>query len=92
MSTKTNVFYNERTWLNDFDSSSTGSIVTYDGDYQKEGHEIGKHSYLEIADCQGKISLHNTVGDADSVFIDKMKLLRKEIDLFIKHLEVHEKS
>lgn len=79
--------YNKRTWLNSKKSDSTGSVVAFDGklvDY--DGKEYNS-TFLEIADCRHKIRLHITSDDTVSGFVAKMKLLKKEIDQFIIHLE-----
>lgn len=78
--------YNKRTWLNPFDSDSTGSIVAFDGKVTYEGQLVDS-TFLEIADCRSKVRLHLTSDDCRQDFIEKMRLLRNEIDLFIKHLE-----
>ena len=43
-------------------------------------------TFLEIADCRNKIRLHLTSDDTREDFIQKMKILRTEIDLFIEYL------
>ncbi len=43
--------------------------------------------FLEIADCRSKVRLHQTSDDSDKDFLDKMKLLKSEIEQFINHLE-----
>lgn len=78
--------YSKRTWLNPNESSSTGSVVAFDGEYEYEG-KIYDSTFLEIADCKRKVSLHLGSEDTPEQFIEKMKLLRSEIDLFIHHLE-----
>lgn len=44
-------------------------------------------AYLEIADCRGKVNLHIAGSETKADFINKMKLLRSELDSFINHLE-----
>ena len=77
--------YNRRVWLNKFDSPSLGSIVAYDGEIEySDGTE--RTIFLAVSDCTKTIKLtKNTepIGD----FIQKMELLRNEIDLFINHLK-----
>jgi hypothetical protein len=80
--------YNKRTWLNSDKSDSTSSVVVFDGkvtdlDTKKEYTQ----RFLEIADCRNKVRLHQTSDDTKLEFIDKMKLLKKELDSFIKYLE-----
>jgi len=78
--------YNKRTWLNKKSSSSTGSVVAFCGD-TKYKDEIKESTFIEIADCFGKITLHQTDNDTRGDFIHKMKTLKKEINEFIKYLE-----
>jgi len=80
--------YNKRTWLNSAKCDSTGSVVAFDG--KVTDIDTGKkytQRFLEIADCRSKVRLHKTSDDTDKDFLDKMKLLKREIDLFINHLE-----
>ncbi len=79
--------YNKRTWLNTEKSDSTGSVVAFDGkvtdlDTNKEYPQ----RYLEIADCRTKVRLHKTSDDTDEDFLNKMKLLKSEIEQFVEHL------
>ena len=80
--------YNKRVWLNSENIDSTGSIVAVDGKVTDldNGNEYTQR-FLEIADCRTKIRLHQTSDDSKDDFVVKMKLLKNEIDLFIKHLE-----
>lgn len=78
--------YNRRTWLNPIESDNTGSIVTFDGKVTYDNKQEDS-TFIEIADCRNKIRLHLTTDDTKEDFIKKMKLLRNEIELFIKHLE-----
>lgn len=77
--------YNKRTWLNKSDSPSLGNVTAFDGDVKySEGTE--RTTFLSISDCSKTIKLiRNTENIED--FIDKMKLLKNEIELFINHLE-----
>lgn len=80
--------YNKRTWLNADTCDSTGSIVAFDGkvtDIDTKNEYTQR--FLEIADCRNKIRLHKTSDDSDSDFLNKMKLLKSEIEQFINHLE-----
>lgn len=78
--------YNKRTWLNKENSPSTGNIVAFEGDILWKGEKI--HSvFLSISDCNVSVRLHKSDEDSVQDFIDKMKILRNEIDLFINHLE-----
>ena len=77
--------YNCRTWLNPTSSDSTGSVVAFDGKVTYGDHLVDS-TFLEIADCRNKIRLHLTSDDTREDFIQKMKILRTEIDLFIEYL------
>lgn len=80
--------YNKRVWLNPKTSDSTGSVVAFDG--KVTDLDTGKkypQTFLEISDCRSKARLHLTSDDTKELFIKKMKMLKNEIDLFIKHLE-----
>ena len=80
--------YNRRTWLNSNKSDSTGSVVAFDGKITDlDTKKKYTQRFLEIADCRRKVGLHKTSDDTDEDFLNKMKLLRNEIDKFIKHLE-----
>lgn len=75
--------YNKRVWLNKDDSPSTGSVVAFD-DKMKDGTQC---TFLSVSDCNNSIRLHTTPDDTIEDFIDKMKLLKSEIGLFIDYLE-----
>lgn len=77
--------YNKRTWLNKQDSPSLGSVVAFDG-YVAYSDGSDRYTFLAVSDCHKTVRLaQNTESRLD--FIDKMKLLRNDIDLFINHLE-----
>ena len=84
-------YYSSRAWLNHPNSPSTGSVVCYDGIWPENPKsaesETSPHVYCEIADCHMKVRLHQSHQDSREDFIEKMKLLREEIDKFITHLE-----
>lgn len=80
MSRKT--LYSSRTWVNPIDSAATGSIVCYDGFIDDE-----RISFMEIASCHSKARLHMYKDSTPEEFLDKLKLVREELDKFIQHLE-----
>ena len=83
-------YYNSRKWLNHEKSRSTGSVVCFDGMTEfSEG--LDRDSFIEIADCRGKVKLHKSSEDSSEEFIFKLTLLRYEIDRFIDHLRNVEK-
>ena len=78
--------YNNRIWLNPPGSASTGTVVSFYGDILQHKKKI-HWRYLEISDCHYKIKLHKTEEDSDQDFIDKLTVLRDEIDEFITFLK-----
>lgn len=74
--------YCKRTWVNPEDSAATGSIVCYDGFVDNE-----PLSFMEIASCHSKARLHMYKDSDTKEFIDKLKMVRNEIDNFINYLE-----
>lgn len=80
--------YASRKWLNPISSDSSGSVCAFDGDVTDlDTDNKYTQRFLEVADCRGKVRLHQTSDDTKEHFIQKLKLLRYEIDEFIKHLE-----
>lgn len=83
--------YNSRTWLNNEDSSFTGSIVccsTYEHNDKDDNGTIIPYQFVEISDCHCKIRIHSNFRNSDKkVFITKLKTMKNEIDKFIQHLE-----
>jgi len=78
--------YNRRTWLNKEDSPSIGNVVAFEGEVLWKGEKI-KSAFLSVSDCNVSARLHKTDEDTIEDFIDKMKLLKNEIELFINYLE-----
>lgn len=78
--------YNKRTWLNKEGSPSTGNVVAFDGEVTWHDEKI-RSIFLSVSDCCVTVRLHKTDDDTVGDFIDKMKLLKNEIELFVKHLE-----
>jgi len=77
--------YNKRTWLNKSYSPSLGSVVAFDGEIEySNGTE--RTIFLAVSDCTKTVKLtKNTESTED--FIQKMELLKTEIELFINHLK-----
>lgn len=78
--------YNKRVWLNKEGSPSTGNVVCFDGNTTWHGEKM-RNTFLQISDCNWSIRLHKTEDDHIDDFIDKIKLLRDEIDKFATYLE-----
>ena len=79
-------YYNSRTWLNGPDSPSIGSVVCFDGitDYSDGPY---RNMFVSISDCHVSARLHKCFDESKENFVNKLKLLRKEIDSFIAYLE-----
>jgi len=77
--------YNKRTWLNKKDSPSLGSVTAFDGEViYSDATE--RTTFLAISDCSKTIKIIKNTENIED-FIEKMKLLKTEIELFINHLE-----
>ena len=48
---------------------------------------LDRDSFIEIADCHGKVRLHKSSDDSVTEFIQKLSVMCNEIDCFIKHLK-----
>lgn len=80
------VDYNKRTWLNGLNSSSTSSIVSFDGDVTYEDKTY-RDIFVKISDCGHSIKLHKKDDENIDIFITKLELLNSEIKEFINHLK-----
>lgn len=78
--------YSKRTWLNKDNSPSIGNVVAFDGETTWRGENY-RNTFLSISDCAVSARLHKTEDDTIDDFVDKIKLLKNEIELFIDHLE-----
>lgn len=78
--------YNKRTWLNDIKSSSSSSIVTFDGDVEYSDKTY-RDIFVKIYDCKNSITLHRKESESMKEFTQKLELLKKEIESFITHLK-----
>lgn len=79
--------YNKRQWLNGLESESTGSVVAFHGEVERHPGKKQRVSLLEIADCQGKICLHDKSCEKPQKFIKKLRLLAKVANDFADFLE-----
>lgn len=77
------VLYNSRDWLNTESSSSTSSVVCFDG-ICDNGE---RRSYVEITDCYHKIKLHNVEGESKEAYISKLKCLHGRLEQYINYLQ-----
>jgi hypothetical protein len=78
--------YDKRVWLNKDSSPSTGNVVAFDGEVRWKDEKI-RSVFLSVSDCNVSARLHKTDEDTIEDFIEKMKLLKDEIGLFIEYLE-----
>ena len=78
--------YNKRAWLNKDNSASTGNVVAFDGVVAWRDEKI-RSTFLSISDCNVSARLHKSDDDTVDDFIDKMELLKSEIELFISYLK-----
>ena len=78
--------YNKRVWLNKKSSPSTGNVICFDGCTTCHGKKM-RNTFLQISDYNWSIRLHEKEYDSIDDFIDKIKLLRDEIDKFAMYLE-----
>ncbi len=78
--------YNKRTWLNKNNSASIGNVVAFDGEVLWKKEKI-RSIFLFISDCNVSVRIHKDDDSTIDDFIDKIKLLKDEIELFINHLE-----
>ena len=78
--------YSKRVWLNKNDSPSTGNMVAFDGDIQWRDETV-RSTFLQISDCGVSARLHKADNDKIEDFIDKIELLKNEVQLFIDYLK-----
>lgn len=79
--------YNKRVWLNTDDSHFTGSMVCHDGVVSNQGKPAARYTFVEFSDCHKKSRIHKDDNLDMKDFINKLKLVRLELELFISHLE-----
>jgi hypothetical protein len=79
--------YTDRVWLNPKDHEATGSVVAFHGETERHKGRKEVHSFLEVADCNGKVSLHKAYNDSMQDFVDKLRLLARVISRFADYLE-----
>lgn len=85
--------YSVREWLNPLSSEATGSVVAFDGMVQRrQDTEPHRFTFLEVADCNGKVNLHKMPMDGSEAFVEKMRLLAKVVTEFADYLEKGEQG
>lgn len=80
-------YYKSVTQLNPDDSPSTESIVCYDGDIEYSDDGVQPSVFVEIADCHGKVRLHQAHTDTTKEFVEKIDLMIIALNHFRNHLE-----
>lgn len=78
--------YNKRTWLNNINSSSTSSVVAFDGDVEYSD-KVYRDTFIKISDCKDSIKLHKKDNESMEDFIKKLDLLKEEIENFEVYLK-----
>lgn len=81
------VNWNRRVWLNEKNCEATGSVVTFDGKVQRHQGRIQDTSFVEISDCTTKVCIHKLLNQTEEEFVDKLKKLATEINVFAEYLE-----
>ena len=77
-------------FLNDSDSPSTASVVTYCGKSPWKRLK-GDYLYFELADCSNKVRLHMSDLDTEKDFIRKLERLEGVLSDYIKYLKLRQK-
>ena len=81
--------YAKRYWLNPDGHASTGSVVVFDGPstWLDDQGNVERMMLVEIADCHGKVRLHQAKTDTREEFTAKVRMLRDVLSAFLGHLE-----
>lgn len=81
--------FSRREWLNPDGHASTGTVVVYDGPSTWISEQGVQETLrmVEVADCQGKVRLHQAKTDTLEEFTTKVRLLRDVLSEFLEHLE-----
>lgn len=79
--------YNRRVWLNKVGKTYQGYIVAVE-----EKVVFGINTFITISNGCDSISFNMRVADSKEEYIDKLKLIRDELDKFINYLEGNDKE
>ena len=81
--------FSRRVWLNPIGHASTGSVVVFDGPstWIDEHGKPERMLLVEVADCHGKVRLHQAKTDTQEEFTKKVRTLRDVLSEFIEHLD-----
>ena len=83
---KHEIRFNQRTWLNTLASHYTGSITCFDGTVKNRGQPLREYTFVEIADCHGKVRIHVDDNSGLEEFIEKIDSLIYWLKAFRQHL------
>lgn len=85
---KKKILYNNRIWVNNEDTPSSGSLVCFDGVIQYDVKEAPERTtFAEFGSCHEKIRLHKTPWESNQDFIDKIERVYAELGHFLDHLK-----
>lgn len=78
------VIYNNRTWLNGYNSPFTGSVVCHLSKETDKEDKTWYNAFIELGGCHDKARIHHD-WDNESLtdYINKVELLRNEIDNYL---------
>ena len=81
--------FSRRVWLNPEGHASTGSVVVFDGPTTWLDNQGNTETMriVEIADCHGKVRLHQAKTDTLEQFEMKVRTLRDVLSDFLDHLD-----
>ena len=79
--------YKKQVWLNRKGSSSTGSVVAFDGIEKDWEGDSFRNTFIQINDCSRSITLHKTENDSILQFVQKLDKLECIIRDFKEHLK-----
>lgn len=79
-------FYCKRIWLNKEDSPSTGSLVCFDG-ILEDDENLHHQMFVELGSCNTKARIHKIFEDTPAEFLEKIILVRDNLNSFIQHIE-----
>ena len=86
--------YNKRTFIASSEIPSTSSVVCYCG--RPSWHDKDRPEYVEkfveISSCGNKVRLHQVDVESDVQYIEKLILLRTELDEYVEFLKTRQSN
>lgn len=82
--------YKSESWLCPKTSPSTSSIVCYDGPVTFESGETHNRRFVEFKSCLETVRMFQYENDSTEDFLNKLKLLKRDLNKFIMYLEKKE--